>query len=573
MLLEEAARYADTQPTIAPQGYQEKPIRYVIDLDATGTKAHISDVRPGPKDRGLMLSVPHAKRSSGIRPILFADYATYTLGIPREKDDPSRGPQLLESYRDLVDALAQRAPSPEISAVASFLHRLPEGMPDLPADFDPSANITFEVNGVRLVDLPAVRLFWADELGLNEGEGANSPLLQCIICGQIKPAVRVHPLKIKGILAGQSGGTDLISANNDAYFSYGLQGSLIAPTCANCAEKYANGLNALLANGKTHTRVSGVEYICWVASGIDTVVIDCFDEPDSEEAVRVIDTVYSGDPNALREFEQQQFFATSLSGNGARTVVLSWLNVTLADAYRSLAEYFRAHAIVAPDGGDPVRYNVRRLANAMVRDPQKQQAPRGDVAALMRYALGGTPLPLDLLNQAVLRCRAEQGVRRDRAALIKMVLSSRDESFNEGGRMERLDSEEKTPAYLCGRLLAVLDSIQRQALGNPNTTIIDRFYGSASATPASVFGTLMRGAQPHLAKLRKDRPGAYRALSERLEIISEDLKTFPPTLTLKEQGLFALGFYHQRAEDRRQARERAEKNAATAEEVALEIPA
>jgi CRISPR-associated protein Csd1 len=310
-----------------------------------------------------------------------------------------------------------------------------------------------------------------------------------------------------------------------------------------------------------------------VASGNDTVVIDCFDEPDSEEAVRVINTVYSGDPNALRAFEDESFFATSLSGNGARTVVLSWLNVTLADAYRSLAEYFRAHAIVAPDGSAALRYSVRRLANAMVRDPQKQQAPRGDVAALMRYALAGTPLPLDLLNQAVLRCRAEQGVRRDRAALIKMVLSSREKTFNEGGRMEQLNSEEKTPAYLCGRLLAVLDSIQRQALGNPNTTIIDRFYGSASATPASVFGTLMRGAQPHLAKLRKDRPGAYRALSERLEIISEDLKTFPPTLTLKQQGIFALGFYHQRAEDRRQARERAEKNAATAEEVALEAPA
>jgi CRISPR-associated protein Csd1 len=569
MLLEQAAAYADTQPAIAPQGYQDKPIRYIIDLDATGARTHITDVRPGPKDRGLTIAVPHAKRSSGIRPILFADYATYTLGIPREKDDPARGAQLLESYRDLVDALMKQSSRPEIAAVSTFLHRLPDGLPELPDDFDPSANITFEVNGVRLVNLPEVRSFWANELGLNAEEGANSPTLQCIVCGRMKPAVRVHPLKIKGIISGQSGGTDLISANSDAYFSYGLENSLIAPTCATCAEKYANGLNALLANGKTHTRVSGVEYICWVASGIDTVVIDCFDEPDSEEAVRVINAVYSGDVNTLRDFEDQHFFATSLSGNGARTVVLSWLTSTLADAYRSLAEYFRAHAIAAPDGGEPMRYSIRRLASAMVRDPQKQQAPRGDVAAMMRFALAGTPLPLDLLNQAVLRCRAEQGVRRDRAALIKMVFSSRSETFNEGGRMEQLNPDERTPAYLCGRLLAVLDSVQRQALGNPNTTIIDRFYGSASATPASVFGTLMRGAQPHLAKLRKDRPGAYRALNERLENIAIALKTFPKTLTLQDQGLFALGFYHQRAEDRRQARERAEaKNTGEAEAAA-----
>lgn len=573
MLLEEAVRYAETKLDAASPGYQEKPIRYIIDLDLAGANAHITDTRSGPKDRGLMLSVPHAKRSSGVRPILFADYATYTLGIPREKDDPSRATQLLDAYRDLADALAQQAPSPEVQAVSAFLHRLPDTMPELPADFDPAANITFEVNGVRVADLPEVRAFWADELGLSAGAGANSPTLQCIVCGQMKPALRVHPLKIKGILAGQSGGTDLISANNDAYFSYGLENSLIAPTCASCAEKYANGLNALLAGGKTHTRVSGVEFICWVASGADTVVIESFDEPESEEAVRVINTVYSGDPNALREFEKQRFYAASLSGNGARTVVLSWLDITLADAYRSLAAYFRAQAIVAPDGTDPVRYSVRRLANAMVRDPQKQQAPRGDVAGLMRYALAGTPLPLDLLNQAVLRCRAEQGVRRDRAALIKMVFVSRDEPFTRGGRMEQLNPDEKAPAYLCGRLLAVLDSIQRQALGNPNTTIIDRFYGSASATPASVFGTLMRGAQPHLAKLRKDRRGAYAALSERLETISAGLTSFPKTLTLEQQGLFALGFYHQRAEDRRQARERAEKNAATPEEVELEAPA
>lgn len=123
---------------------------------------------------------------------------------------------------------------------------------------------------------------------------------------------------------------------------------------------------------------------------------------------------------------------------------------------------------------------------------------------------------------------------------------------------ERLDFDNRDPAYLCGRLLAVLDAIQRRALNHPNATIVDRFYGTAASAPASVFGTLLHGARPHLAKLRKEpsSQGAARALEQRLEDVLAPLTAFPTTLTLPEQGLFALGFYHQRADDRRAARER-----------------
>ena len=124
--------------------------------------------------------------------------------------------------------------------------------------------------------------------------------------------------------------------------------------------------------------------------------------------------------------------------------------------------------------------------------------------------------------------------------------------------MADLDQANVHPAYLCGRLLAVLDRIQGLAIKNANAGIIDKFYGSASSAPASVFGTLMHGAQAHMGKLKRDMPGAHHRLEEQLEEIALPLKEFPKTLTLEEQGLFALGFYHQRAADRRMARERAE---------------
>lgn len=112
--------------------------------------------------------------------------------------------------------------------------------------------------------------------------------------------------------------------------------------------------------------------------------------------------------------------------------------------------------------------------------------------------------------------------------------------------MVDLDPAQTDPAYLCGRLLAILDRIQQLAI-SPNATIVDRFFGTASSAPATVYGRLVRGAQPHLAKLRKEKRGVYVNLERRLEEVMSGLPTFPRTLSLEEQGLFVLGYYHERA--------------------------
>ena len=128
--------------------------------------------------------------------------------------------------------------------------------------------------------------------------------------------------------------------------------------------------------------------------------------------------------------------------------------------------------------------------------------------------------------------------------------------------MVQLDPDNTHPAYRCGRLLAVLEAIQREAMPGAKATIIDRFFGTASSAPASVFGRLMRGAQPHLAKLERDKPHVYRALQRRMEDVVQGIDRFPRTLTLEEQALFALGYYHQRAHDRAEARAAGERKKA-----------
>jgi CRISPR-associated protein Csd1 len=162
----------------------------------------------------------------------------------------------------------------------------------------------------------------------------------------------------------------------------------------------------------------------------------------------------------------------------------------------------------------------------------------------------------------VRRSRAEQRVTMQRAALMKLALPSIGAEDKEK-IMVQLDTSNPNAGYQCGRLLAVLEEAQRRAIPGINATLVDRYYGSASSAPASVFAHLLTGVQPHLSKLERDRRGTYLALQSQLEEVLGAIRDFPRTLSLGDQGRFALGYYHQRAFNRQQAREAAARRQQT----------
>lgn len=104
-----------------------------------------------------------------------------------------------------------------------------------------------------------------------------------------------------------------------------------------------------------------------------------------------------------------------------------------------------------------------------------------------------------------------------------------------------MDESNKEPAYLIGRAFAVLEKLQKDAIHGINQTIADRFYGAASATPAVVMAVLIRKSKAHIAKANSG-PHLDRVLGQ----ILSGIERFPPSLSLEEQGLFAIGYYHQR---------------------------
>jgi len=571
MLLEKLSQYAD-RLDLPPLMYQRTPIRWLIDLDTEGKLigfVQTTSERRGKNDRGKEYEAPHIGRSSGVKAKLLADNGEYVLGLARDKAKQNRIKECHQTFLDQVRACADATEEESVKAVLRFLEKMDLDTLPLPDDFNPAHNLTFRVKGVLPIHLKSVQAYWASVTGGGEGESLepNDSLMQCLICGELRPAVERLQFKIKRIPGGQSSGMALISANAPAFESYGLEASLIAPTCQNCGERFSKAANALIEAEDTHITVGPLVYLFWTKEEMPFSVAALLSRPEPGEVRTLIASVFSGQ-RAVTGIDTTPFYATAFSASGGRVTVRDWLDTTVESARRSLARYFALQRIVERDGTLGTPYGLFPLAAATVRDTNRELPPNVP-KVLLHMALKGGPLPLWLLFQAVKRNRAEQKITRPRAALIKMVLLSQQETLAKEDMMTQLEPENRDPAYLCGRLLAVLEAVQREAIPGANATITDRFFGTASSAPASVFGRLIRGAMAHLGKLRREKPGTYEALRRRLAEVQEHLKTFPKTLTLEQQGLFGLGYFHQQAADRaaaiahRQARDAEKSDANT----------
>lgn len=557
MLLQRLKAYADERMSLPPPLYSETSVRYIIELGADGRllSPQLTDTadpaNPRTK-RGQRLLMPQVTRAVGIKPLLFADKADYTLGIGGESAKPDRVRACSEAYRELLERCVAQTDEPAARAVASFLANEPLERLELPSDFDHSALITFRVDGLFPSNLPRVQAFWA---AVHDPGAQQAEVMQCVVCGQQRPVLSRLQGKVKGIPGGQMAGTSLISANEKAFESYGLEASLVAPTCADCGERFTRALNELLGGAHSRVIIGDAAFVFWTRQPVEINIGMALNEPDAPQARDLIRSLSTGSYNA--QVDPVAFYAVTLSASGGRAVVRDWIDTTVGEVKESLRRWFAHQQIVDEYGKPAPPLSVYWLARATVREAK--DLPATTPRALFRSALTRTPLPMALLYQAVRRSRAEQNVTRQRAALIKLVLTSQSLDPQEE-TMSQLDLNSPDPAYRYGRLLAVLAEVQRNAIGK--AAIVDRFYGTASSAPAAVFSRLLRGAQPHLSKLERDRPGVAYALERRIEEVMSGIEGFLPTLTLEQQGRFALGFYHQRAHDRAQSQAAAERKKA-----------
>jgi CRISPR-associated protein Csd1 len=563
MLLQKLKEYAEERMEAPPPPlYNETPIGYIVEIDGEGrplSPRPTATANPStPRSRrGIRMSAPDIVRSSGIKPLLLADQSEYTFGRARDPAKQTRTDEAHRAYLTLLAACGAATSDPAVLAVQSFFSTGGPTQLEFEEDFDLSAKVTFRVHAaaeaVFPINQPAVQRFWAQ---YNDPSAAGAEVMQCLTCSQERPVLDVLQAKVKGIRGGQTAGTSIISANAEAFESYGLKSSLIAPTCADCGEKFTRALNELIAGESSHLYVGDSTFAFWTRERVEFDFARFISNPEAADVQALLDSVRTG--RAVTSADSSSFYAVALSGSGGRAVVRDWIDTTVGEAAGRIARWFELQRIVDAYGEEPRPLGIYALAVCTVR--LASDLPVTTPRALLRAAFSGTPLNMAIAFEAVRRNRAEQTITRPRAALIKLVLLSQEPDLKED-YMVALEADHPDIGYQCGRLLAVLEQVQRAALPNANATIIDRFFGTASSAPASVFARLLRGAQPHLSKLERDRPGAHGALQRQLEEVLAHIPgrtAFPKTLSLQQQALFSLGYYHQRAHDRAQAMARRE---------------
>lgn len=562
MILIKLKEYAEERMDLPPTMYGENKIAWYLDITIDGKFEGFVCLKSKEAKRGIAMITPHIGRSSGVKPKLLADTAEYILGVSRENSKPERVKECHEQFKALIQQCVKETGEAELKAIEQFINswEIERAKQELPEGFDPSDVLTFRIankipaNAAENYD--KIEQFWANytSVGSEDSSNKNNPEMTCLITGDTTTVEQRLPFKIKGIIGGQASGTALVSANSKAFESYGLKNSLTSPISKDAAEKFAKALNSLIANEQGQSRIylGSTVYLFWTKEKIGFNPLAYLDKPDPEAVGNLLKSPLTA--KQASSLKANQFYGLSLTANNARAVVRDWLETTVPNVEENLKAWFERQQIVDSFGAEYRPLPVYVLAASIYRDAAKEMQPSVPTA-LMRNALKGDRLPYDLFNKLVRRNRVERNVTYPRAMLTKLIFSSDSTTQTMMTDMEQLNLNPNLEgsdrsAYYCGRLLAVLEAIQRKAIGSVNASLTDRYYGAASSTPANAFSPLMRGARNNLATLRHKNKGACIALEKKLEDITVNLPTFPKTLNLQQQGLFALGYYHQRASDR-----------------------
>ncbi len=557
---------------LSPFGYSPEKISYEIVLAPDGRPVSVNDIRDtsGRKPVPRMLSVPQPpKRASNIAPCFLWDKTSYVLGASAasrraDKEHAAFKALHLESLAGTEDV--------GLKAVLAFLAAwTPERFAAEPFKQEMlDANVVFRLDDENryLHERPAAQAVRARLLA-GQADGA-AALADCLVTGQRLPVARLHPA-IKGVNGAQSSGASVVSFNLDSFTSYGKVQGENAPVSEQAAFAYTAVLNHLLRRGE-HNRqriqIGDASVVFWAeapdageAREAELTFELLLNAPpdDSQEAARVravLDQVAKGRPLADLDPKLQdgtRMFVLGLAPNASRLSIRFWETGTLGLFAQRLARHERDFRIeplpwkTAPAARRVVLATVPNREGAI---PKMDDAFNNLVGEFIRAVLTGSPYPRSLLANTLMRIRSDGNLSGMRAAICKGILA-REQRLGINVHNEEvpvsLDKESMSPGYRLGRLFAVLEAAQRSALGGQvNATIRDRYYGAASATPASVFPVLLRNTQNHLGKLRKDKPGMAVVLERDIrEIVAGLADRFPRCLRIEDQGRFAIGYYHQ----------------------------
>lgn len=507
----------------------------------------------------------HEKRSSGIAANFLCDNSTYLLGAD-EKGKPERSADCFKACAKLHHAILDGVDSPAARAILAYFDSWDPAqaatnplLQEQWKEITGNANLIFGYEAADhshsfVNDDPAIQKAW--QMYYND-RTTGAAMVQCLVTGKEAPAALVHP-SIMGVRDAQSSGAALVSFNAPAFCSYGHEQGENAPMSEYAAFAYTTALNRLLADRDHCKHVGDTAILCW-AENAEPVYQDAMSmflfgadeaagiqESDVQAALKRLS---AGQTVPFLEKElspDQHFYLLGLAPNIARLSVRFFLR----DTFGSFAQNLQKHAEeMEIDCSEKEKFRtlpIWAVVNETTRTVPGQPAkPSPQLAGdLLRAVLTGGRYPATLLNGVTLRIRAEQAVTRGRAAVIKAYyLRNYPTELNKEVYTVSLNETTNVP-YLLGRLFSVLEAVQKAANPGINTTIKDRYFNAACATPGMSFPTLLRLSQKHLRKLNDGLATHYdKQITELMAQLPES--GFPARLSLPDQGKFTIGYYHQ----------------------------
>lgn len=574
---------------LAERGELEKPgwspvkVSWGLELDADGQVKSLllmggTDAKGKQIPRVMKLPDP-VKRSSGVAANFLCDNSAYVLGVDA-KGKPERTRECFAACARKHQDVLKDVRHPTAKAILNFFERWkpenaachPAIQPNLEALLK-GGNIVFVTHDAEgelqlAQDVPEIRRAW-DEAYANSDDAVMG---RCLITGEEGPIAILHP-SIKGVMGAQSSGASLVSFNAPAFESYGKENARDnqgqgrnAPVGKYAAFAYGAALNYMIGQADFHGRLGDTTLVYWAEGA----------EPAYGSAFMAMMGMGGDDKNEITQKElsgvltafcqrntvkwenvplnpENRFYILGLAPNASRLSV----GFFLQDSFGAFVTHYQKHQerlnIVRPAFDERETLSMwALLRETAIKSPNKPpKFQRQLVEEMLNAILTGSPYPSTLFTQVEIRIRAEKDINRGKAAMIKAYLlrnvveQQKDQThiYKEVLDVELNEQSTYLP-YRLGRLFAVLEAVQQKANPNINTTIKDRYFNSGCATPALVFPTLLRLAQSHLSKIGGGAAVYYDKMIT--ELLGDVTQSYPPRLSLQDQGIFQIGYYHQK---------------------------
>lgn len=539
---------------VPEEGWQKANVPYALVLDPDGEPIMVQTL--GEHDGRRQVNeteVPFLAHRSGKNPParFLADNGKYMFAMDVDGKDSSAQ---FATARELHHRILDGVDCPEAKAIlAWFDHEEPERMiRDIVDDATweslrkqtPMIALKLKGGDRCAHEIPPIREAW--DRAYRAGEATmDAGTSRSIVTGEPGPVALTHP-KIRGVSGAQSSGASLISFNADAFESYGKSQNLNAPMAPDEAYKYTTALNTLLSDKELSPhRSNDLTVICWsddCGTEYRSVYSLCLDPPFDGTAVNAaVRAILSGkrfDMDAYDLDASQPFHVLGLRPENSRLHAAFYWTDDFGMAMDNVAAHYRDTGI---DGLDKPLTPFHAASQTGAKNDALDRLQDGTLRSILTHG----PYPRRLYLGALRRIRADRKTTPSRMGILKACLSRRPGVTEEQKETltVQLNEQSDYAPYVLGRMFSVYERLQRAAQGGLNASIKDRWFAAAATSPAKTFARLALLGAKHMRKLQ---PGLRSVYQARLDELAAKLTgPLPIRLNPVDQGIFALGYYHQ----------------------------